>query len=127
MYAIYYSNEVIISMRILMQGVIASGLLIVVIAWCIKIRGPLFASVFNPLQLLLVAISAYLLLGEKLYLGRYIINLICFKYIIFHFIIFNLLISICVILFIFFCIQCIWSCVDRMWHICSDLEQEQRN
>ncbi|CAI8583994.1 unnamed protein product [Vicia faba] len=56
-------------MGILMQGAIASGLLIVVIAWCIKIRGPLFASVFNPLQLLLVAISAYLLLDEKLYLG----------------------------------------------------------
>ncbi|GAU24136.1 hypothetical protein TSUD_83710 [Trifolium subterraneum] len=32
-------------------------------------RGPIFASIFNPLQLLLVAISAYLLLNEKLYLG----------------------------------------------------------
>ncbi|KAL5054605.1 hypothetical protein RYX36_035287, partial [Vicia faba] len=56
-------------LTIVYSGAIASGLLIVVIAWCIKIRGPLFASVFNPLQLLLVAISAYLLLDEKLYLG----------------------------------------------------------
>lgn len=70
-----------------MQGVIASGVLIVAIAWCIKIKGPLFASIFNPLQLLLVAISAYLLLDEKLYLGRYSINLTCFKYILlsYHF------------------------------------------
>jgi len=59
---------------ILMQGIVASGLVIVVIAWCIKMRGPIFASAFNPLQLLLVAISAYLLLDEKLYLGRYMIK-----------------------------------------------------
>ncbi|GAU39382.1 hypothetical protein TSUD_370410 [Trifolium subterraneum] len=53
----------------LMQGIVGSGIVIVVIAWCIKMRGPIFASTFNPLQLLLVAISAYLLLDEKLYLG----------------------------------------------------------
>jgi drug/metabolite transporter (DMT)-like permease len=57
-----------------MQGIVGSGIVIVAIAWCIKMRGPIFASIFNPLQLLLVAISAYLLLNEKLYLGRYIIN-----------------------------------------------------
>jgi len=38
-------------------------------------RGPLFASVFYPLQLLLVAVAANLLVDEKLYLGRYILNL----------------------------------------------------
>jgi hypothetical protein len=58
----------------LMQGIVASGLVIVVISWCIKMRGPIFTSAFNPLQLLLVAISAYLLLDEKLYLGRYMIK-----------------------------------------------------
>jgi len=58
----------------IMQGIVASGLVIVVISWCIKMRGPIFASAFNPLQLLLVAISAYLLLDEKLYLGRYMIK-----------------------------------------------------
>lgn len=51
------------------SGIVASGLVIVVISWCIKIRGPIFTSAFNPLQLLLVAISAYILLDEKLYLG----------------------------------------------------------
>jgi hypothetical protein len=59
----------------LMQEIVPSGLVIIVIAWCIRMRGPLFAAVFNPLQLLLVAIFAYLLVDEKLYLGRYVINL----------------------------------------------------
>lgn len=61
----------------LMQGIVPSGIAINVIAWCIKMRGALFVAIFNPLQLLLVIISAYLLLDEKLYLGRYIINLHC--------------------------------------------------
>ncbi|XP_057420086.1 WAT1-related protein At1g25270-like isoform X2 [Lotus japonicus] len=51
------------------SGIVGSGMVVVVIAWCIKMRGPLFASIFNPVQLLLVAIAAYLLLDEKLYLG----------------------------------------------------------
>ncbi|KAJ1399147.1 EamA domain [Sesbania bispinosa] len=51
------------------SGIVTSGVVVIVMAWCIKMRGPLFASVFNPLQLLLVAIAAYLLLDEKLYLG----------------------------------------------------------
>ncbi|KAK7363205.1 hypothetical protein VNO77_05337 [Canavalia gladiata] len=50
-------------------GIVASGIAVVMIAWCIKKRGPIFASVFNPLQLLLVAVAAYLMLNEKLYLG----------------------------------------------------------
>lgn len=50
----------------------ASGLVVIVTAWCIKMRGPLFASVFNPLMLVLVAVAASLMLDEKLYLGRYI-------------------------------------------------------
>ncbi|XP_027348406.1 WAT1-related protein At1g68170-like [Abrus precatorius] len=50
-------------------GIVTSGIVSVVIAWCIKKRGPIFASAFNPLQLLLVAIAAYLMLDEKLYLG----------------------------------------------------------
>ncbi|XP_057419424.1 WAT1-related protein At1g68170-like [Lotus japonicus] len=51
------------------SGIVASGMVVIVISWCVKMRGPLFASIFNPLQLLLVAIAAYLLLDEKLYLG----------------------------------------------------------
>ncbi|TKY59553.1 WAT1-related protein [Spatholobus suberectus] len=51
------------------SGIVASGIVVIIIAWCIKKRGPLFVSVFNPLQLLLVDIAAYLMLDEKLYLG----------------------------------------------------------
>jgi hypothetical protein len=40
-------------------------------AWCIKKRGPLFASVFNPLMLVIVAVLSSLLLNEKLHLGGY--------------------------------------------------------
>ncbi|XP_061338503.1 WAT1-related protein At1g25270-like [Gastrolobium bilobum] len=51
------------------SGIMASGIMIIVIAWCIHVRGPLFASSFNPLMLVLVAIVASLTLDEKLYLG----------------------------------------------------------
>jgi drug/metabolite transporter (DMT)-like permease len=51
------------------SGVLASGVMLVVLSWCVKKRGPLFASVFNPLMLLVVAVLSSLLLGEKLYLG----------------------------------------------------------
>ncbi|CAL5029136.1 unnamed protein product [Urochloa decumbens] len=51
------------------SGVLASGGMLVVLSWCVKRRGPLFASVFNPLILLVVAVLSCLLLGEKLHLG----------------------------------------------------------
>lgn len=51
------------------SGVLASGVMLVVLSWCVRKRGPLFASVFNPLMLLLVAVLSSLLLGERLYLG----------------------------------------------------------
>jgi drug/metabolite transporter (DMT)-like permease len=51
---------------------VGSGLMVTLIAWCVRMRGPLFVSVFNPLMLVLVAIMSSLLLDEKLHLGRYI-------------------------------------------------------
>lgn len=51
------------------SGVVASGVMITLIAWCVKVRGPLFASVFSPLGLVLVALTGSVLLNEKLYLG----------------------------------------------------------
>ena len=59
---------------VLLQGIVASGLMVVVIAWCVEKRGPVFASIFNPVQLVLVAIAGSLMLNEKLYLGRYTTN-----------------------------------------------------
>ncbi|XP_077239682.1 uncharacterized protein LOC143880576 [Tasmannia lanceolata] len=51
------------------SGVLASGLTVTVIAWCIQRRGPLFVSVFNPLMLVIVALVGSLILDEKLHLG----------------------------------------------------------
>ncbi|WJX26268.1 hypothetical protein P8452_15214 [Trifolium repens] len=51
------------------SGIVASGIMVIVIAWCVGMRGPLYASVFNPLMLVLVAIAGSLMLDENLYLG----------------------------------------------------------
>ncbi|OEL22564.1 hypothetical protein BAE44_0016415 [Dichanthelium oligosanthes] len=37
--------------------------------WCINKGGPLFVSVFQPLQTVMVAIMAAIFLGDKLYTG----------------------------------------------------------
>ncbi|GLT64936.1 hypothetical protein SLA2020_373970 [Shorea laevis] len=50
-------------------GILASGLMYMLISLCVRIRGPLYASIFNPLLLVLVAFAGSLFLEEKLYLG----------------------------------------------------------
>ncbi|XP_027921867.1 WAT1-related protein At1g25270-like isoform X2 [Vigna unguiculata] len=57
---------------LIIQGIVASGLVVIAIAWCVKMRGPMFVSVFNPLMLLLVAVADSLMLGENLYVGSVI-------------------------------------------------------
>ncbi|XP_057788901.1 WAT1-related protein At1g25270-like [Salvia miltiorrhiza] len=51
------------------MGVLASGIMWVFIMLCVRMRGPLYVSVFNPLLLVLVALAGSLFLNEKLYLG----------------------------------------------------------
>ncbi|CAL1352682.1 unnamed protein product [Linum trigynum] len=51
------------------SGIVASGLMVTIIAWCVKKRGPLYVSIFNPLMLVCVAVASNLLLNEKLHLG----------------------------------------------------------
>ncbi|ONK66373.1 uncharacterized protein A4U43_C06F7090 [Asparagus officinalis] len=53
-------------------GVVASALILTVLSWCIKQKGPLYASVFNPLMLVIVAFLGSLLLDEKLHVGSII-------------------------------------------------------
>ncbi|XP_057419732.1 WAT1-related protein At1g68170-like [Lotus japonicus] len=53
-------------------GIAASGVMVVVTAWCVRMRGPVFVSVFNPLLLVLVAIVGALILDENLYVGSVI-------------------------------------------------------
>lgn len=53
----------------LLQGIVASGVTVALISWCVRMRGPMFVSVFSPLILLLLAIAGSLFLEEKLHLG----------------------------------------------------------
>ncbi|KAL9329116.1 hypothetical protein ACSQ67_004119 [Phaseolus vulgaris] len=59
-------------LTVVYTGIVASGLVVIAIAWCVKMRGPLFVSVFNPLMLVLVAVADCLMLGENLYVGSVI-------------------------------------------------------
>uniref|UniRef100_A0A7N1A6R2 WAT1-related protein n=1 Tax=Kalanchoe fedtschenkoi TaxID=63787 RepID=A0A7N1A6R2_KALFE len=56
-------------LTVIYSGAVVSGMMISVMAWCVRMRGPLFVSVFNPLMLVLVALASSLLLQEKLTLG----------------------------------------------------------
>ncbi|MBA0820021.1 hypothetical protein Gohar_025605 [Gossypium harknessii] len=51
-------------------GILGSGLMFSLVAWCVRLKGPLYASVFNPLLLVLVAFAGSFFLEENLYLGR---------------------------------------------------------
>ncbi|RVW24789.1 WAT1-related protein [Vitis vinifera] len=55
-------------------GFFASGFMVVLVSWCVRKRGPLFVSIFNPLMLVFVAILGSLILDEKLHLGSSIIG-----------------------------------------------------
>ncbi|KAI6678637.1 hypothetical protein NL676_039433 [Syzygium grande] len=50
-------------------GVVGSGLGYTLMAWCIRVRGPVFVSAFNPLMLVIVALAGSMVLDEKLHLG----------------------------------------------------------
>ncbi|KHN33488.1 Auxin-induced protein 5NG4-like protein [Glycine soja] len=50
-------------------GIVVSGVMVVVISWCVHMRGPLFVSVFSPLMLVMVALAGPTMLNEKLHLG----------------------------------------------------------
>ncbi|XP_039123570.1 WAT1-related protein At1g25270-like [Dioscorea cayenensis subsp. rotundata] len=56
-------------LTVVYSGILASGLSVTVMAWCIRKKGPLYTSVFNPLMLVIVALLGSLLLDEKLHLG----------------------------------------------------------
>ncbi|GAB4843162.1 hypothetical protein Ancab_013137 [Ancistrocladus abbreviatus] len=54
---------------IIYSGVVCSGLIVFSQLSVTKERGPVFVTMFNPLSTLLVAVLAYFVLGEKLYVG----------------------------------------------------------
>ncbi|KAL0927366.1 hypothetical protein M5K25_001530 [Dendrobium thyrsiflorum] len=54
---------------VLYIGLICSGFAVSLMTWVIEKRGPLFVSMFSPLQLIIVAILGWAILDEKLYVG----------------------------------------------------------
>ncbi|KAL8151571.1 hypothetical protein V2J09_021379 [Rumex salicifolius] len=48
---------------------IASGMIISLNTWCVRLRGPLFVSAFGPLMLIIVTVASSVILDEKLHLG----------------------------------------------------------
>ncbi|XP_020532834.2 WAT1-related protein At1g68170 [Jatropha curcas] len=51
------------------SGIVTSGFVVTLIAWCVNLRGPVFVVSFNPTCLVIVAIAGSLFLEEKLHLG----------------------------------------------------------
>ncbi|KAI4970075.1 hypothetical protein ZWY2020_000989 [Hordeum vulgare] len=56
----------------LYAGVVASGIVIAVMSWCIQVRGPVFVSMFSPMMLIIVAVVGWGILGEKIRVGSVI-------------------------------------------------------
>ncbi|MED6114203.1 hypothetical protein PIB30_078114 [Stylosanthes scabra] len=56
----------------LYAGVVCTGLAYCLMSWTIERKGPLYVSVFSPLQLVLTAVASWALLREKLYIGTLI-------------------------------------------------------
>ncbi|KAK9071280.1 hypothetical protein SSX86_009848 [Deinandra increscens subsp. villosa] len=54
---------------ILYAGIISSGVVLWLQTWCIQKGGPVFVAVFQPVQTVLVAIMAFAILHDQLYLG----------------------------------------------------------
>ncbi|XP_021274954.1 WAT1-related protein At1g25270-like [Herrania umbratica] len=50
-------------------GAIGTALTVVLMTWCLRSRGPLFVSIFNPFTLVFVAIVGSLILNERLNIG----------------------------------------------------------
>ncbi|KAK1349810.1 Nodulin MtN21 /EamA-like transporter family protein [Heracleum sosnowskyi] len=64
-------------------GVLATGLMYTLVAWCVRMRGPLFVSAFNPLMVVIVALAGPLILNENLFVGSVLggITIICGLYV----------------------------------------------
>ncbi|XVF71979.1 hypothetical protein PTKIN_Ptkin12aG0084000 [Pterospermum kingtungense] len=51
------------------SGIVCSSISVFLQFWCMKQKGPVFVSMFSPLSTVMVAVLAYFILGEKLYIG----------------------------------------------------------
>ncbi|XP_015162043.1 WAT1-related protein At1g09380-like [Solanum tuberosum] len=64
-----WSLNPIRAISVLYNGIVSSALALYLVTWCIKRKGPLYVSMFLPLQLIFSAFLSWTLLGEKLYIG----------------------------------------------------------
>ncbi|KAE8654369.1 putative Sequence-specific DNA binding transcription factor [Hibiscus syriacus] len=67
-----------------LQGILGSALLVFLVSCAVRLMGPLYASIFNPLGLVFVAVLGSLLLDEELYLGSIIggLMIVCGVYVV---------------------------------------------
>nr|XP_043609299.1 WAT1-related protein At5g40230-like [Erigeron canadensis] len=56
-------------LAILYAGFFGAGFQLTIGSWCMKIKGPLFVTIFQPLGIVIAAIMGILFLGDGLYLG----------------------------------------------------------
>ena len=64
-----YVNSVLIFYKYV-QGIVTSSISYYVQGLVIKKRGPVFATAFSPLMMIIVAIMGSFILAEKIFLGR---------------------------------------------------------
>ncbi|KAF3328236.1 WAT1-related protein [Carex littledalei] len=57
---------------IIYTGLVCSGLIVYIQLWCTEEKGPVFVTMFNPLCTIMVAVLAYFVFGERLYIGSII-------------------------------------------------------
>lgn len=45
---------------------------------CMRVKGPVFATAFSPLVMIIVAVMGSVILSENIYLGRFVICVVFF-------------------------------------------------
>lgn len=69
------TNSMELRSILVLQGVVASALSFAAQTWVIDRAGPVFVSVYLPVQTLLVAVMASVVLGEEFYFGGWVSSL----------------------------------------------------
>ena len=64
------SNAFMIRDDVWMQGIVSSAIAYYIQGVVMKEKGPVFASAFNPLSMIIIAILSSFIFAEELYLGR---------------------------------------------------------
>ncbi|XP_050228109.1 WAT1-related protein At5g64700-like [Mercurialis annua] len=59
-------------LTILYCGVVISGIVYCLLAWCISNKGPVFAAMFSPLVVVIVAIFSAIAFAERLHVGSFV-------------------------------------------------------